>query len=261
MSDPQLIEHTTTPDDAAVPWDWLHLDGTRVAPLYLQLAERIAGAIAARRLRQGEALPPERTLVERLGLSRTTIRKAVEELTARGLVAPQHGSGTFVAARLDQPLARLSSFTDDMGARGRIASCRVIDRGVRFPSPDEAIALALAARDRVAFLVRVRLADGEPLALEHATLPARILPDPETVGESLYATLHARNAAPVRALQRLRAAIASATDAEHLGIAVGSPVMATVRHGYRGDGTPVEFTRSTYRGDRYDFIAEMRRDD
>jgi GntR family transcriptional regulator len=249
-----------TDADPAVLWDLLHIDGSEPAPLYLQLAERIANAIAARRLRQGQALPAERTLVERLGLSRTTIRRAVEELTARGLVASQHGSGTFVAARLDQPLARLSSFTDDMRARGRIAGCRVIDQGVRFPSPDEAVALALSSRDQVTFLTRVRLADGEPLALEHAAVPTRILPDPAEVGDSLYTALQAREAVPVRALQRLRAATASATDAEHLGIPPGSPVMATVRYGYVADGTPVEFTRSLYRGDRYDFIAEMRRD-
>jgi GntR family transcriptional regulator len=247
--------------DHAIPWDLLRLDATETAPLYLQLAERIAGAIAARRLRQGQALPPERMLVERLGLSRTTIRRAVGELTARGLVAPQHGSGTFVAARLDQKLARLSSFTDDMYARGRVASCRVIGRGVRFPSPDEAMALGLSARDQVSFLIRVRLADGEPLALENACVPVRLLPDPDQVGESLYAALHVRNAAPVRALQRLRAAVASAAEAEHLGIAEGSAVMATVRHGYLADGSAVEFTRATYRGDRYDFITEMRRDE
>src|ERR1700749_2155997 len=121
--------------DTASLWDLLHIDAAESAPLYLQLADKIANAIASRRLRQGQALPAERTLVERLGLSRTTIRRAVEELTARGLVASQHGSGTFVAARLDQPLARLSSFTDDMRARGRVAGCRLVDHGVRFPSP------------------------------------------------------------------------------------------------------------------------------
>jgi GntR family transcriptional regulator len=246
--------------DPALLWDVLRLDGSDPAPLYLQLAERIANAIAARRLRQGQALPAERTLVDRLGLSRTTIRRAVEELAARGLVASQHGSGTFVASRLDQPLARLSSFTDDMRARGRAAGCRLIDQGVRFPSPDEAVALALSSRDQIAFLTRVRLADGEPLALERAAIPTRILPDPAEVGDSLYAALQARDAVPVRALQRLRAAAASAADAEHLGIQAGSPIMATVRHGYAADGSPVEFTRSLYRGDRYDFIAEMRRD-
>jgi GntR family transcriptional regulator len=247
-------------ENTASLWDLLHIDAADSAPLYLQLADKIANAIASRRLRQGQALPAERALVERLGLSRTTIRKAVEELTARGLVASQHGSGTFVAARLDQPLARLSSFTDDMRARGRTAGCRVIDRGVRFPSPDEAVALALSARDQITFLTRLRLADGEPLALEHATIPTRILPDPTEIGDSLYAALQARDAVPVRALQRLRAATASATDAAHLGITEGAPIMATARYGYAADGSPIEFTRSLYRGDRYDFIAEMRRD-
>jgi GntR family transcriptional regulator len=246
--------------DPALLWDLLRLDGSDPAPLYLQLAERIANAIAARRLRQGQALPAERTLVERLGLSRTTVRRAVEELAARGLVTSQHGSGTFVASRLDQPLARLSSFTYDMRARGRAAGCRLIDQGVRFPSPDEAVALALSSGDQITFLTRVRLADGEPLALEHVASPTRILPDPAEVGDSLYAALQARDAVPVRALQRLRAAVASAADAEHLGVQAGSAIMATVRYGYAADGTPVEFTRSLYRGDRYDFIAEMRRD-
>ena len=76
---------------------------------------------------------------------------------------------------------------------------------------------------------------------------------------SLYAVLRLRGLEPVRALQHLRAAAVNAEDARLLGIPAGSPVMATVRHGYLADGRPVEFTRSVYRGDRYDFVAEMRR--
>lgn len=247
-------------EETGLPWHLLRVEEGGTAPLYLQLAERIADAIADRRLRQGQALPAERTLVERLGLSRTTVRKAVEELTARGLVAARHGSGTYVAARLDQPLARLSSFTEDMQARGRVAGYRLVARGLRFPSPDEALALALSATDRVSFLTRVRLADDEPLALECAVVPARVLPDPSEVGASLYEALRTRDAAPVRALQRMRATTVAAADAALLGIPTGSTVMATVRHGYLADGSPVEFTRSTYRADRYDFVAEMRRE-
>ena len=71
--------------------------------------------------------------------------------------------------------------------------------------------------------------------------------------------LRARGLEPVRALQHLRAAAVGPEDARHLGIPTGSPVMATVRYGYLADGRPVEFTRSVYRGDRYDFVAEMRR--
>lgn len=240
--------------------DPLRVDPGAPSPLYLQLADRISDAIAARRLREGEALPPERALVERLGLSRTTVRRAVTELAARGLVDARQGSGTFVATRLDQPLAWLSSFTEDSRARGRTPGATLLDQGVRFPSPDESVALSLGAGEQVTFLLRVRLADGEPLALEQAVVPARLLPDPALASPSLYAALEASGAAPVRALQRLRAERATAEQAQHLGIAPGSPVMATVRHGYAPGGTPVEFTRSTYRGDRYDFVAEMRRE-
>ncbi len=244
----------------AIPWDVFRMVADASLPLYLQLADHIAGAIGARRLRQGQALPAERLLGEKLALSRTTVRKAFEELSARGLIAARQGAGTFVAARLDQPLARLSSFSEDMHARGRMASYIRLDQGVRFPSPDETVALALQAGEQVAFLLRVRLSDGEPLAVERAVLPERVLPDPAAVGNSLYAALEACGAAPVRALQRLRATLAVEKDALHLRIPLGSAVMTTVRHGYLRDGSPVEFTSSTYRADRYDFIAEMRRD-
>ena len=217
-------------------------------------------AITGGHLHEGAVLPSERLLSERLEVSRTTVRKALDELIARGLVTSRQGSGNFVAcARLEQPLARLSSFSEDMAARGRRPGFVWLARGVFTPSPEEIIALALGSGERVARFVRVRLADELPLAVERAAIASRDLPDAGAVGTSLYAALRARGLEPVRALQHLRAAAAGAEDAGHLGIPPGSPVMATVRHGYLADGRPVEFTRSVYRGDRYDFVAEMRR--
>jgi GntR family transcriptional regulator len=238
----------------------LRLEPGTAIPLYEQLAGRIAAAIACGRLREGVPLPAERLLAERLEVSRTTVRKALDELAARGLVTSRHGSGTFVASpRLEQPLAGLSSFSEDMHARGRRPGFAWVERGLFPPSPEEAIALALGGGERVSRLVRVRLADDEPLAVERAAVAARDLPDPTAVEGSLYATLRDRGLEPVRALQHLRAAAVGAEDARRLEIPPGSPVMATVRHGYLADGRPVEFTRSVYRGDRYDFVAEMRR--
>jgi GntR family transcriptional regulator len=237
----------------------LRLDPAAAAPLYLQLVERIEAAIGTGRLKDGMALPPERELASRLGISRTTVRNALDELIARGLVTSRHGSGTYVATRLEQPLARLSSFSEDMRARGREPGFVWIDRQLADPSPEEVIALALGAGEQVARLVRLRLADGEPLAVERASIAARHLPDPAMVESSLYALLRERGVEPVRALQHLRAAAASEGDARLLGVAPGTPVMATMRYGFLADGRPVEFTRSAYRGDRYDFVAEMRR--
>lgn len=238
--------------------DQLRPAAAEAAPLYLQLVERIAAAIACGRLRDGQALPPERVLSEQLDISRTTVRKALDELIARGLVTSRHGSGNFVRARLEQPLARLSSFSEDMLARGRRPSFTWLERGRHVPAPEETIALGLTGGEEVARFVRVRLADGEPLAIERATVPARHLPDPRAVEGSLYAALAERGLRPVRALQHLRAAAASESDARLLGIEPGSPVMTTMRYGYLADGRPIEFTRSVYRGDRYDFVAEMR---
>jgi GntR family transcriptional regulator len=146
-----------------------------------------------------------------------------------------------------------------MRARGREPGFVWLERGVAAPSPEEVLALGLTGGERVARLVRVRLADGEPLAVERAAVAARHLPDPAAVRGSLYAALRARGLEPVRALQHLRAAAVGAADAARLRVPPGSPVMATVRHGYLADGRPVELTRSVYRGDRYDFVAEMRR--
>ncbi|MFC0407610.1 GntR family transcriptional regulator [Roseomonas elaeocarpi] len=246
----------TAPED---PWRPIPPEEGGSAPLYLALAGRVAAAVERGVLRPGEALPPERVLATRTGLSRTTVRKAVEELASRGLVASRHGSGTFVAARINQPLARLSSFSEDMAARGAEPGQTWVEQVIRLPSAEEVVALALPAGRRVASFVRIRRADGEPLAVERAVVPADCIPDPALVTGSLYAVLEARGHAPARALQLLRAAAATAADARLLGIAPGSPVMCTVRHGYREDGSAVEFTRSTYRGDRYDFVAEMRR--
>ncbi len=229
------------------------------APLYLELANRVAGAIARGELRPGDALPPERSLAARTGLSRTTVRKAAEELASRGLVTSRLGSGTYVAPPISQPLARLSSFSADMLSRGRAPGVTWIERILRLPSTEEVVALALPVGATVASLLRIRRADGEPLAIERAVIPADILPDPLAVAGSLYAVLEASGQAPARALQLLRAGVATQAEAHLLGIAPGHPVMMTVRQGYLESGRPVEFTRSTYRGDRYDFVVEMRR--
>ncbi len=254
-------ELTTAADARALELDELRPDPDATSPLYLQLVERLAAAIARGRLKDGAALPAERALSERLRLSRTTVRKALDELARRGLVTARHGSGNFVAAaaRLEQPLARLSGFSEDMRARGREPAFAWLERGLAQPSPEEVLALQLAPGEQVARLVRLRTADGEPLAVERTAIPARHLPDPGVVTLSLYAALRARGLEPVRALQHLQAAAAAPADAARLLIPPGSPVMATVRHGFLADGRPVEFTRSVHRGDRYDFVAEMRR--
>lgn len=229
-------------------------------PLYLHLSRRIADRIAAGDLQPGASLPAEREMAALTGLSRVTVRKAVQALVAQGKLVQRRGSGTFVAPkveRLEQALSQLTSFSEDMARRGRIVRSVWVSRGVHAPMPEEMMVLGLTAQDHVARLERVRLADEVPLAIERAALSSSILPDPLQVGPSLYATLATRGLRPVRAVQRLSAVNLNAHDAGLLEVAAGVAALRIERISYLATGRVVEFTRSIYRGDAYDFAAEL----
>jgi GntR family transcriptional regulator len=253
------VEGTTAqpPQRAATIAGLYAADPDPATPLYLQLGAAIRNAIDGRIVKGGEALPSERELMAATGLSRVTVRRAIEQLLQEGLLSRRHGSGTFVAPQIDQPLSLLIGFSDDMRRRGASASSILLDKSIGQPSPDEAMKLGLSAGDQVVRLSRVRLSDGDPLAIEHAVVPAACVSLDE-IGESLYRALATRNLMPVRALQRLRAVTADKREAKLLDIAVGSAILHIERRSFLANGRPIEVTRSAYRGDRYDFIAELR---
>ncbi|WBU56635.1 GntR family transcriptional regulator [Paracoccus sediminicola] len=230
-------------------------------PLYLQLQKRIADAIASGDLKPGDNLPPEREMASLTGLSRVTVRKGVEALVTSGQLIQKRGSGTFVAPkveRLEQALSLLTSFTEDMARRGMQVESHWIARGLHAPTPEEVMALGLGTDDRVARLERVRSSDSVPLAIERASLSAAILADPNTVETSLYAVLESRGKRPVRAVQRISATNISGKDAELLGVSPGVAGLRIERVSYLSSGQVVEFTRSIYRGDAYDFAVELK---
>jgi GntR family transcriptional regulator len=144
-----------------------------------------------------------------------------------------------------------------MRLRGLEASSRELERGVFLPTPEEAMMLGVRPNDRVFRLGRLRLADGSPMAIERAAVPMRFLPEQDSVGGSLYEALSARGFRPTRGLQRLRATLVDHTDAELLGVAPDSPALYIQRIAYLADGACVEFTKSLYRADAYDFVSEL----
>jgi GntR family transcriptional regulator len=230
------------------------------SPLYVRLQTLIADAIRQGQFGPGDTLPTERDIAIALGISRVTVRKAMGALVESGVLVQRRGSGTFVAQRprrVEQPLSVLSSFSDDMRARGLRPSVRWLSRAVSLPTPEEAFALGIKGGERVTRLHRLRLADGEPMALETAVLPESALPDPDSVEQSLYAVLERSGLRPVRALQRLSATNLSARDASHMGVPVGTAALRIERVAYLADDRVIEFTRSYYRGDAYDFLATL----
>lgn len=234
---------------------------TGAGPLYLQLHRRIAEAIDQGRLKPGDSLPAERDLAAMTGLSRVTVRKGVEALVASGQLVQRRGSGTYVAPqlrKLEQALSLLTSFTEDMARRGRTVESVVLSRSLNPPSPEEVMALGLGHGTLVARLERVRTSDGLPLAIERASLPESILPDPDAVGASLYTYLASHGLRPVRAVQRISATNLTARDATLLDVAPGTAGLRIERVSYLPNGKVVEFTRSIYRGDAYDFAVELK---
>ncbi|WNG45937.1 GntR family transcriptional regulator [Archangium minus] len=230
-------------------------------PLYLQLARYLRGQIVSGKFGHRDALPGERELAERFSVSRVTVRKALKELLDEGLLEQRQGAGTFVNRGqnpyVEQRLSTLTGFSEDMGSRGLVAGSVWLNRKVAVATPEEALALGLSPGATVCRLQRLRTANGAAMALELSVLPTRFLPDPSEVKGSLYETLRNRGFTPYRALQRLSAIQLPADQAEQLGVPEGAAALYIERRTMLEDGTPLEFVRSQYRGDSYDFIVEL----
>ena len=242
------------------PAEW-HRTGR--GPRYQQLQRHIVSSIQSGKLAAGDQLPPERDLAELAGISRVTVRKAVAQLVADGLIEQRQGAGSFVrsaAPKLEQSLSALVSFTENMLARGMVSTSQVLSAGLFAPNPDEMVTLGLSPHDKVARVIRLRSANGIPMALEQSALPRDILPDPTKVQTSLYAILRKSGQAPTRAIQRVTALNLSASEADQFQLAEGTAVLKIVRTAYLTSGRPMEFTSGLYRSDIYDFVSELRLD-
>ncbi|QXI29601.1 GntR family transcriptional regulator [Pseudomonas vanderleydeniana] len=237
----------------------LRPDESQPTPLYLQLARNLEAAIHAGQWKAEQALPSERNLSEWLGISRVTSRKALEVLLEQGLIRRNQGSGTFITPRLEQPLSRLSSFSEMLRSKGFVPGSQWLERHITLPSHEELIRLALSPSAQVARLKRLRKADNTVMAIEMSTLPASLLPEPEKVGDSLYEYLDGIGRPVVRALQHIRAINASPEFAALVGIEPGTAMLLMTRVGYLEDNTPIELTDTYCRDDYYDFVAELRR--
>lgn len=233
------------------------LKGDSPKPLYMQLQDSIRVAIESGEFPARFTFPPEREISEQLDISRITVRKAISTLVEDGLLVRQQGSGTFVTSRIEKQFGMLSSFSEDMTAKGREVSSTWLGREKANISTDEALAFGLSLGSSIYRFRRVRCADSEPMAIELTTLAEFALPNEMSVETSLYDALASVGQRPVRALQKLRAVLFDKSQAELIGVEPGSPALYIERRGYNSKGQMVEFTKSWYRGDAYDFVSEI----
>lgn len=231
-------------------------------PLYYQIKTRLLEQIEAGQLKPGDRVPSERELTERYGVSRMTARQALVELETQGYLVRVQGRGTFVATpKLEQTLATLTSFTEDMRRRGLEAGAQVLSAGEVPAGRRVSHALGIAETAPVFRLERLRLAGGEPMALESSHLVVTYFPGLQELDfahVSLYEILRERYGVQlVRAAQSLEAVAADAMQAEVLKVREGTPLMLMERTSWDQQGRAVEMVRSYYRGDRYRFVTEL----
>lgn len=227
----------------------------RKAPLYLKIASDFEVGIRSGKLKAGQKIESERTLAERLGVSRMTARQALRQLSVKGLIETRTGNGTFVAIpRIEQRLETLTGFTEEMARQGRRVSSVVVSSETHAPDETCRLALRLDRRGRVHRLVRVRFADGVPVAIENTEIAAEHTPGLLELADfsqaSLYEVFRSRfGLIPSRAEQSLAAASADVQAAHTLRVEPGAAVLRLTRLTRDQDGRAFEFVRSVYRGD------------
>jgi len=232
-------------------------------PLYYQLYEILHHQIQTGARKPGDMLPPENELGATYQLSRATVRQALEMLVNQGKIYKRQGQGTFVSKPvLEQSLNRIISFWDDMHQRGLKPGTKVLEKEL-IPAADDFLEiLNLEPDQELASLVRLRLADDEPLSVEHSLLVHKFCPgilDQDYANFSLRQMLADRYGVHISsAKQKIRAVPAPAELAKLLEVDPSSPILYIDRISYTDDGIPVEYLRINLRGDRYTFHSELR---
>lgn len=233
-------------------------DDPPVAHKYLAVRDHLVGLVA-QGLRVGDAIPSERHLSQQFGLSRMTVRQAVDALVTEGVLVREQGRGTFVAPQRMDFEMRLTTFGEEMRRRGMEPTTAVLAAQTVAATPDVAAALELEPRAKVHYLYRVRSADGDPMSIEQVWVPAALAPDLLDGGAppSMYDALRARGLAPEWGEDTLSADDATDTEASLLGLGDRRAVLRAARRTYSAQGATM-YSRSCYRADRYSVWVPLR---
>lgn len=230
------------------------------SPVYIQIHNQLRSNIENGKWHVGQKIPAERELAGEFGVSRMTLRQAIQTLVDEGVLERRVGSGTFVANRkVQEKMSGVTSFTELMQAIGKVPSSKTISYHFTIPSESEAETLKLDPGERVLRMERVRYGNKVPICFEVATIPAAIIANfsKEEVAGSFYHTLAKKaHLFPGHAVQKVSATNATEKIAEYLGIHRGDALLRMTQISYLQDGRPFEYVHTQYVGSRFEFVLE-----
>ncbi|QSS99592.1 phosphonate metabolism transcriptional regulator PhnF [Pontibacillus sp. ALD_SL1] len=239
------------------------LDKRSPMPMYYQIEEQIKQQIQQGEFAPGDMIPSERELSETYDVSRMTVRQSITNMVNDGILYREKGRGTFVAEqKIEQTLQGMTSFTEDMKARGMMPSSRLLHFDVVPAQADMAGKLGIQQEEELFLIQRIRFADQEPMAVETTFIPAKLAPglNQDSVQGSLYEYMETTHGYQIgRATQVIEATIVDQQEAELLQVPLSSPVLVIERNSVLTDGTPFEVVKSAYRADRYKFSSDITR--
>ncbi|MBM7635877.1 GntR family transcriptional regulator [Streptococcus saliviloxodontae] len=230
-----------------------------MTPAYIHIHDHIKKEIEDGKWQIGQRLPSERDLSETFQVSRMTLRQAITLLVEEGILERRVGSGTYVAGRRVQERMRgTTSFTEIVKSQGKYPSSKLISYQKKLASKTERDQLQLTAKDYVISMERVRYADQLPLVYEVASIPEKLIAsfNQTEITEHFFQTLTQNGYTIGKSQQTIYAKTASDKVAGHLDVAKGHAILALTQVSYFSDGTPFEYVRSQYVGDRFEFYLE-----
>ena len=234
----------------------MKIDRNGINPIHVQIYELLEGRIVSSKLKTDEPLPSERELSDQLGVSRMTVRQAMDALRKDGLIYKKAGMGAFVSPhKLDIHTRNLNGFSDEMRRRGMHPTSKLLSLREVLADVEIIKRLDLHSGSKVFEIKRLRLGDGIPMSVETVCLPADLfagLPKYDLSKKSLYQTLESDYGITFfSAAEDVEAALSNAEDSALLGIPKRSPLLIVCRTVFTVDEKAVEYTRSVYRADRY----------
>lgn len=229
-------------------------------PLYHQLRQALLGTLEQGHWQEGDPIPTEREICDTYGVSRITVRRAINDLVREGYLVSYQGKGTFVARpKIQRQLSQLRSFSEELEALGLRAGSRLLSLRQEPAMGDVAAALGVTEGDWIWIVERLRLADDEPtiVSTSHLRLPAHVVLTPAQLhGQaSLWQVLRSQGVTFARSEATIQAVAGYARETQLLEVPPGSPLLLVESIIYSDDDMPVEYTRMVSRGDRYKYTA------